>query len=90
MKAEADRRLLVLPCKVGSTAYFILEDIEAGAPGFVVSEPHPITEVGSRGFWISALPYDKPDAMHDFTPWDEIGKTVFLTREAAEKALDGM
>ena len=31
--------------------------------------------------------YTETDDMDDFTSWDEFGKTVFLTREDAEKAL---
>jgi hypothetical protein len=91
-KAKADGRLVVLPCKVGDTVYFLIPELEMGEGGFnlsglFISEPHRITEVGTRGFWTSGLPRDKPDGMHDFTPWGDLGKTVFLTRAEAEAAL---
>jgi len=82
-KAKADGRLVVLPCKVGDNVYFLLQDGE-----WYVSSPHRITEIGTRGFWTSAFPLEKPNAMDDFTSWDEFGKTVFLTKEEAERALE--
>lgn len=68
------------PCNVGDTVYWILPDLD----GWHVSKD-TVTEVGSKGFWVSM--YTETDDMDDFTSWDEFGKTVFLTREDAEKAL---
>ena len=68
------------PCKVGDKVYWILPDLD----GWHVSKD-TVTEVGLKGFWVSM--YTETDDMDDFTSWDEFGKTVFLTREDAEKAL---
>lgn len=84
IKAKADGRLVVLPCKVGDNVYFLLQELDGE---WYVSSPHRITEIGTRGFWTSAFPLEKPNAMDDFTSWGEFGKTVFLTKEEAEKAL---
>src|SRR5690606_26021368 len=82
-QAKADGRLVVLPCKVGDNVYFLLQELDGE---WYVSSPHRITEIGTRGFWTSAFPLEKPNAMDDFTSWGEFGKTVFLSREEAEKA----
>jgi hypothetical protein len=84
-KAKADGRLVVLPCKVGDNVYFLLQELNGE---WYVSSPHRTTEIGTRGFWTSAFPFEKPNAMDDFTSWSEFGKTVFLTKEEAEKALE--
>ena len=91
-KAKQEGRLVVLPCMVGDAVYFLIPELEMGEGGFnlsglFISEPHRITEVGTRGFWTSGLPRDEPDGMHDFTPWGDLGKTAFLTREEADAAL---
>jgi hypothetical protein len=85
-QAKADGRLVVLPCKMGDNVYFLLQELDGK---WYVSLPHCITEIGTRGFWTSAFPLEKPNAMDDFTSWSEFGKTVFLTREEAEKAIGG-
>lgn len=69
------------PCKVGDTAYWAIPEIN----GPCVCEDR-ITEVGTRGFWVSM--FQGMGNMDDFTPWEEVGKTVFLTQEEAEKALE--
>jgi len=84
-KAKADGRLVVLPCNVGDNVYFLLQELDGE---WYVSSPHRTTEIGTRGFWTSAFPLEKPNAMDDFTSWSELGKTVFLTKEEAEKALE--
>ena len=79
-EAEKDRRLVVLPCKVGDTVWRIIRD----------GEPH-ITRDEVRDMYFA----------DDMTPCAELvggrvtftekfGKTVFLSREEAEKALRGM
>ncbi len=84
-EAKADGRLVVLPCKVGDNVYFLLQELDGE---WYVSSPHRITEIGTRGFWTSAFPLEKPNAMDDFTSWGEFGETVFLTKEEAEIALE--
>jgi hypothetical protein len=84
-QAKADGRLVVLPCKVGDNVYFLLQEFDGE---WYISSPIRTTEIGTRGFWTSAFPVEKPNAMDDFTSWSELGKTVFLTKEEAEKALE--
>lgn len=46
-----------------------------------------ITEIGTYGFWVGESPREFAPDYDDFFHWYELGKTVFLTREAAEQAL---
>ena len=79
-EADKDRRVVVLPCKVGDTVWRIVRD----------GEPH-ITRDEVRDMYFA----------DDMTPCVELvggrvtftekfGKTVFLSREEAEKALREM
>lgn len=83
--AEADRdgRVVVLPCKVGDTVYFVLKDSPQFYPdtnGWYIGESKVLT-VTDKGFCDGEVGVDC------ITPWDELGRTVFLTREEAEQAL---
>ena len=68
IKAKADGRLVVLPCKVGDTVYAI-----HSIPN---SDKKVMVEVQADLFFIVLS-----------TCEGRFGKTVFLTREEAEKAL---
>lgn len=78
--AEADRagRLVVLPCKVGDKLYRVFY-------GEILEH-----RVGSMKYFAIQGKWDIET--YPFCPCVEssIGKTVFLTREEAEKALEGM
>lgn len=63
-EADKDGRLVVLPCKMGDTVYYIRREFDG------------TDVVGEAEFWWSDIPY--------------LGKTIFLTREEAEKALEEM
>lgn len=68
-------------------AFFILDDIIDinNVNGRVVSSPHSILDISSRGFWTGDgkdFPYNA-----DFTPWEEFGDTAFFDKELAEKRL---
>ena len=85
--AEADKegRCVVLPCKVGDTVWFIKSAFS------IAHFPIEAKHVSLRGLstdgdvWLSAITsYNK--ISRSFYGSD-IGKTVFLTREAAEAAL---
>ena len=69
LRAQADGRLVVLPCKVGDTVYRIFNP-PSREP---VISAHTLMSVDYIVRWI-----------------DKFGKTVFLTREEAEKALEAM
>lgn len=73
-KAEKEGRLLVLPCKVGDMVYFRRgRDIIGDTVERIVLDGMNQVFVGAHKVFI----------FRDF------GKTVFLTREDAEKALEG-
>lgn len=75
-EADKDERVVVLPCKVGDVLY------RASPSGVVV---HRVVNVVYRGltsrWYIDTIP-NLPYAS------EELGKTTFLTREEAEKALE--
>ena len=84
-EADKDGRVLILPCKVGDTVYFanakhILESTVVG---------YAVDETGIS--WVYSEHVDKTGHTyeHTFSP-DRIGKTTFLSREEAEKALQEM
>ena len=76
LQAEKDGRLVLLPCKAGSLIY-------------VGRRPAIITRffgyVSERYF--HAVFFDENKGID--IPFEELGKTVFLTREEAEAALKG-
>ena len=85
MKADKDGRVLIPPCKVGDTVYFanakhILEFTVVG---------YAVDETGIS--WVYSEHVDKTGHTYErtFSP-DRIGKTTFLSREEAEKALQEM
>lgn len=72
------------PCKVGSTVWCVLEDKRAEG-GWFISEEH-VTDVSTRGIWLSAFAPPKDDH-GNFIPWKQVGVDTFTTREEAEAAL---
>lgn len=76
--AEEQMRLVELPCKAGNTIYRIVGNLiitELTVMGVTSPEYKTVFENGERG----------PD-LYD----NDFGKTVFLSRDEAEKALEGM
>lgn len=83
VQAKADGRLVILPCKVGDVVYFTQSICE-----------YKHCDTHTRMACCGCSDYAKNKfVIHSraFTLMDlkDIGKTVFLTREAAEKALGG-
>lgn len=79
-EADKDRRLVMLPCKVGDTVWRIVRD----------GEPH-ITRDEVRDMYFAddmTLCVELVGGRVTFT--EKFGKTVFLSREEAEKALREM
>ena len=76
LRAEQDGRLVVLPCKAGSLIY-------------VGRRPAIITRFFGyvRERYFHAVFCDENKGID--IPFEELGKTVFLTREEAEAALKG-
>lgn len=85
MKADKDGRLVVLPCKVGDTVYFVnaKQILEFAVVGYAVDE----TGIS----WVHSEHVDKIGNTNErtFSP-DRFGKNTFFTREEAEKALQKM
>ena len=80
VKADRAGRRLVLPCKVGDTVYRIVRD----------ADPH-ITRDEARNMYFA----DDTTLCVELVGGriilsEKFGKTVFLTREEAEKALEAM
>ena len=75
----------VLPCKVGDMVYFPVEDYHDSA----VIDGINITELGISFTWVQyEVGADITECWDDGEfDADEIGKTVFLTREEAEAHL---
>ena len=85
-EADKDGRLVVLPCRIGSTVYVLIQDNTIFYPetnGWYIGED-TIDAISKDGFYLGN-PEDG-----DFMPNDAIGEIVFLTREEAERALQEM
>lgn len=75
-KAEAEGRLIVLPCKVGDTVWRIV-----GPKGHRIVRQRKV---------LAVTIYHTGDVIiHTDGAENRFGKTVFLTREEAEAALGG-
>ena len=90
MEAYRDGRLVVLPCKVGDTVWVTRNPWT----GKLLKKPLDAYVNGmkmySHGLYVNLL-FDtrKINGTRDYEI-NHIGKTVFLTHEEAEKALEGM
>lgn len=77
-----DRSLFVeLPCKVGDTVY-VIEDI---AGEWKIIKDH--IETISIGYYADGVSLYQFDGIKTDGYFEDFGKTVFLTREEAERAL---
>ena len=85
--AEDEGRLVALPCKVGDTVWMVHQRLTSTVNN-VISKM-TVTEL--RGNRLNPIWFviDGEYGRTSFHP-SEIGKTVFLTREEAEKALKEM
>lgn len=85
-EADKDGRVIVLPCKVGNTVYIIehIFDIDNG----VCDEICARKVIGYGGNNLNKLWLIGSGGIGNISIFvSEFGKTVFLTREEAEKAL---
>ena len=78
VESVRERRVLVLPCKVGDTVYSASQVLGGVRPYMVdrVIEPYFRVKVAENGTLAGGFYLQ------------EFGRTVFLTREEAEKALE--
>lgn len=82
MIADREGRLLVPPCRVGDIVFLIV-------PGLSSPMPVPVCSLTWRGGkW--SINADREETEPPKVVNFQIGKTAFLTREDAEKALEGM
>ena len=85
--AEADKagRCVVLPCKVGDTAYYLNGPfiIDFEVIGYMVDER------GAWSFMGEHVDKETEKTYYCDPSTDKIGKTVFFTREEAERAMEG-
>lgn len=74
------------PVMPGDTVYWLLDD-----DGWYVSDGEKVADVGIKGFYTNGVTglADTCDCP-SFTPWAELGKNVFRSREEAEAALAKM
>jgi hypothetical protein len=93
-RVKAEGRLMELPCKVGDTVYCITSPYNVTTDEEDFEKPKQVYEtvVGSMTFYSNSsqirLNHNGEFITHYFQLTD-FGKTVFLTREEAEKALGG-
>ena len=86
--AEEQGRLIVLPCKVGDVMYYIYGGYYKPKDLCTVSRPCKVNEISIKivkGKMNYGFILDN-GSRYSFS---SIGKTVFLSREEAEKALEG-
>ena len=77
MKADKEGRVLILPCKVGDMAYWVHNGVITGCHVYRI-------QVNRKGTFV----FLKSTISHGGFRTDAcLGKTVFLSREEAEKAL---
>lgn len=79
-EADKDGRLSVLPCKVGDTVYRIVRD----------ADPHITRDEVRNIYFADDMTLCVELVGGRIILSEKFGKTVFLTREAAEKALEAM
>ena len=84
IKLIDEGKLVYLPCKVEDTVYALIQTFIKNKLGWSI-DTRIIDELNSNKFNSNTMITKKPFELH-FYP-SEIGKTVFLTREEAEKAL---
>ncbi|MGM9615698.1 MAG: hypothetical protein ACI3W7_09275 [Oscillospiraceae bacterium] len=85
VKLKGEGRLHSTQCGVGDMVYRpIVDDVT----GDRYVSWQQIIEVGTKGFWLAST-VGGFGSFSDYTPWSELGKSVFLSYEEAEAALKG-
>ena len=81
MKADKDGRVIILPCKVGAPVWANLDGMR--------NPRKCVIEFANIGIHFTTIVFSTVDGLREqygVNP-SSFGKTVFLTREEAEKAL---
>lgn len=79
-EADKDGRVVVLPCKAGDTVYRIVRD----------ADPHITRDKARNMYFADDMTLCVELVGGRIILSEKFGKTVFLTREEAEKALEAM
>jgi hypothetical protein len=86
--AEEQGLLIILPCKVGDAVYLILERLDNGKKEILISRCVRYSNNSECEVWSMWFDCDETGHTLEYDRGD-FGKSVFLTREAAEEALKG-
>ena len=81
LQAEAEERLFISPVKIGDKVWFIQQDDE---DEWYISE-EKVIDFSVKGFYYSEFLDGSGAGILEL--YDEIGETVFLSQEEAEKAI---
>lgn len=86
---EEDGKMLILPCKLGDTVYSYCSELDTILPYFVGQIVSDFDKENGVYFTIVASFYELDELIDciDFEP-KEVGKTIFLTEQEAQKALE--
>lgn len=82
--AEEEGRLVVLPCNVGTEVFIIFEYANCGER-FLSTKEHVVTDILLNR---NRSPLFRITNLFGTMKLEDFGKTVFFTREEAEKALE--
>ncbi len=74
---------MLLPCNIGDEVWILVE-----CDGEYVLEQNKVTEVCSKGFFVSAYYHPPQDDMGNLLFYEEIGNTVFWDKAQAEKKIE--
>lgn len=88
--AEESGLMVRLPCKVGDTVYAYCKELSKVLPYFIEQIIIDYDPDNKNGYWVFNADSSNNEELLDSIDFtlDEIGKTVFLTREEAGKALE--
>lgn len=86
VEAKDEGRIIVTPCKVGATV-FIIDDYDCDP--YVIAVKVDGIKSDRLGEWI-VLRYPLGIKYNPCLPVEDVGKTIFLTKEEAEEALERM
>lgn len=84
--AEEEGRLVPLPCNVGTEVFIIFEYVNCGER-FLNTKEHVVTDILLNR---NRSPLFRITNLFGTMKLEDFGKSIFLTREEAEKALEEM
>lgn len=89
--AEENNQIIVPPCKVGDTVYSYCKEFGTVLAYFVEQITILYDTDNKRGLWVYEANCVETGDLIDCIDFysEDIGKTVFLTRREAEKAMKG-